>query len=208
MIFLDTETTGLDPYWNQICQLSYIITDDNMNITAAKNFFLDVDVDIELGALRTHGLSKDKLKKLSKGIKFVDIAEEVYNDFKNQYVVCHNVDFDTSFLEKEINETSRKFDIENTFCTMEYYTDILQIRNYYGYKWPKLEEVIAYLDLNIDVLYSEAKKVFSDSEKYHDSRFDVYLTYKIYMDDIKRVEDLYKEKMKELEVLDPTFDFI
>ena len=60
MLFFDTETTGLNP--GNICQLSYIIVDgDNME---SNNYFFKVDY-VEPGAQRVHGLSVDKLFKLS-----------------------------------------------------------------------------------------------------------------------------------------------
>jgi len=107
IIFLDTETSGLDFYSNQILQLSYIICDDKLNIVDSKNFYLDVDVEIEEGASDIHGITKERIIKLSEGRKFKDVAFEVFWDLNNSKVVCHNTDFDLSFIEREFSTLFR-----------------------------------------------------------------------------------------------------
>ena len=182
IIFLDTETTGLDYNNNQILQLSYIISDLEANIIAAKNFYIDVDVEIEEGASSVHKITKEKIIELSGGKKFKDIASEVFWDLSNNKIICHNTNFDLSFIKEEFLRLNKKLDIKDSFCTMQYYTDILKIHNYYGYKWPKLEEVIDYLKIDRNELVKEAKEIFNtnDNIKLHDARLDVYSTFAIY----------------------------
>lgn len=199
LIFLDTETTGLYSSDDQIMQLSYIICDTKLNIIQAKNFYLDVDVDISPDAEKVHGLSKDKIEKLSGGKKFKDYAKEIMWDFHNARVICHNADFDTGFLEEEFKRIDKPILIKDTFCTMINYTQVLNIpHDFYIFKWPKLSEVVDYLNLDITELKTDATEVFkSDTGDFHDARLDVYTTYKIYK---KLKEDAIEKNIEDLKI--------
>lgn len=183
LIIFDTETTDLYP--GDICQLSYVILDkDNIEdgIKLARNMFFQVK-KVTYGAFEVHGLSEDILAELSVGYTFNDYADIIYNDFEDAVIVGHNVDFDADFLvssfEKSIIGKAPK--LRSKFCTMEYFTDILQIPHYYGFKWPKLDEVVDYLDIPYLEIKSLATEVFGDCTDYHDSRFDVIATYLSYI---------------------------
>ena len=185
-IIFDTETTGLNAYENQIAQLSYIIVDKEFNIENAKNFYFTVDF-MEEDASRVNGLDEEILQKLSGNKRFRDFAEEIYKDFLSvDVLVAHNLDFDLRFLMKEFRRLD--FDIDRLrenkkyFCTMEYYTEVIGIEHYYyGYKYPKLEEVIYYLDIEDGDIEEKTKEVFKcDEVSYHDSRFDVIATLDAY----------------------------
>ncbi len=74
---------GLEP--GEIIQLTYCVCDINFRgeekVSFAKNFFFDVDY-IEESAEAIHGFSVEKLKILSKGKKFKDLASEISSDLK------------------------------------------------------------------------------------------------------------------------------
>lgn len=187
-IILDTETTGLDPYSNQIAQLSYLIIDNDNNIQAAKNYYFAVD-EVDPGASKIHGLTVDKLDELSDGKTFKDYSEEIYKDLTDaDEIICHNTGFDISFITWEFKMLRIDLNLHNTFCTMEYYTDILKTPNYYGYKWPKLEEVVRYLNIDISSIEANARELFNmeNSIGYHDSRVDILYTYEIF----KRIDEI------------------
>lgn len=200
IVFLDIETTGLNYNNNQILQLSYIISNKNAKIIDAKNFYVDVDVEIEEGATNVHAITKEKIKILSQGKKFKDIAAEVFWDLTNSKIICHNTNFDLSFIEKEFSRLNKTLKTKGSFCTMQYYTDILKIRNDYGYKWPKLTEVVDFLDLDKNELLKTAKEIFNtdDNIELHDARLDVYYTYVIYHKMIIKSLNLYKEIQKNI----------
>ncbi len=193
MIIFDTETTGLDTSKNNICQLSYIkVADFNkrkpVEIRSAKNFFFTVDY-VEEGAEAVHGFSVDKLRELSGCKRFEDYASEIYEDFKDEDCLCgHNVSFDINFLIKELDEAgynAGEFLYKERFCTMEEYTDILQLdyNEFYGsYKWPRLSEVVDFLSIDKNDLESKTKEVFDLDENvdFHDARLDVITTLAIY----------------------------
>lgn len=183
-IFLDVETTGLDKSYNQIAQLSYIIADSDMNIINAKNFFLYVDCEVDPGSSAITGLTKDKLVALSGGTKFKDIANEVAFDLRDNTIICHNSKFDMGFIRKEFSSIGVEFNEfapDEVLCTMDHYTDVLRIPGYYGrYKWPKLVEVLDWLNVSSQFVNDKACEFYGESGLAHDSRFDTYATYLIY----------------------------
>lgn len=175
IVYLDTETTSLVP--GQICQLSYIIEEDK-NITG-KNFYFEVD-EMDQGAEEIHGLNIENLKELSGGLRLKDIKYEFLKDIDGALVVGHNIDFDLRFVNRGLKDLS----ITNkTFCTMDYFTNIMQIPGYNdSYKWPKLSELTYFLELDENQIMKTTKKIFNvNNVGFHDSRFDtaaVYLSYK------------------------------
>lgn len=180
-IFLDTETSGL--YWEEdrICQLSYLVANEELDILDAKNFYFYLS-EVDDGASRVHGLTPNILKELSGGKVFGDFAEEIQKDLKDSIVVCHNVDFDLNFLEQEFRRINVKDKLyEDCFCTMHAYTNILKLPHpYYYFKYPKLEEVIYYLDIESNQIKTVINRSFKSSSGFHDARYDVACTYLIY----------------------------
>jgi DNA polymerase-3 subunit epsilon len=172
-IFLDTETSGFKP--GQIAQLTYTIT-INDKVEEAKNFFLACD-HIEPGAEGIHGFSVERLKILSEGRTFKDIAGEVAEDLKDGIFIAHNVIFDIDFVKTEIERAQYPFEIGGQFCTMRYFENIIKLKGKYGkYKWPKLEETMQFLgiDSKCKGFQASLKKLYGDSDiGFHDARFDV-----------------------------------
>ena len=96
----------------------------------------------------------------------------------NTVIVGHNIDFDVgSLMNSSPNET-----ISNTprFCTMKSTTGFCKIKKtgwgskYGGYKWPKLAELANTLHINIE------------NEKFHDSKYDVEITKKCFIELLKK----------------------
>lgn len=172
-LFIDTETSGFKP--GQICQLTYTIT-ENDKVTVAKNFFLACDY-IDPGAEKVHGFSVDKLKALSNGKTFKDIAAEVVDDLKDGIFIAHNVKFDIDFVKTEIERAGYAFEIADKFCTMKYFEDIIKLKGKYGkHKWPKLEETMQFLNIDTESkgFNDGLQRLYGDDGiSFHDARFDV-----------------------------------
>jgi len=176
-VFLDTETTGLEP--GEILQLTYCICDTNTKgiekVCYAKNFFFSVDY-IEPSAQAIHGFDIKTLEGLSNGQTFKSVAEEIAEDLKGGIFVAHNVKFDRKFISAEFN---RLFNINWTpsefFCTMEYFKDIVQLKTKTGkLKNPRLEETMDFLKVNKNTVLKGAKKLFGcEDVGFHDARYDV-----------------------------------
>lgn len=176
-VFLDTETTGLEP--GEILQLTYCICDINAEgiekVCYAKNFFFAVDY-VEPSAQAIHGFDVKTLEHLSNGQTFKSVAEEVAEDLKGGIFIAHNVKFDNKFITAEFN---RLFNINWTpsefFCTMEYFKDIVQAKTKTGrLKNPRLEETMDFLQVNKDTVLKGAKRLFGCNDVgFHDARYDV-----------------------------------
>lgn len=176
MLIFDTETTGFRP--GNICQLSYLIVDDG-KVTPG-NYYFKVGY-VEPGAQRIHGLSVEKLKRLSNGKSFVDYHHEFIDDFTNaDLLVAHNFNFDNTFLKSEFSRCGISNFYPDSLCTMNYFTNICKIPSDsgYGYKWPRLEELIAYFKIKEKTINDATRDYFASKDLgYHDARFDTTATY-------------------------------
>lgn len=168
-VFLDTETTGFKP--GNIVQLSYVIVGEQKE-SVARNFWFSVDY-VEPEAERVHGMSVKVLRELSRGRVFADASDTVTHDLSNSLVVTHNVEFDRLFLETELQRCQRAWPARETFCTMQHFTPILQLPGNYGYKWPRLDELMRYLHVPAEDVQQRARQLFgTDAVGAHDARFD------------------------------------
>ena len=188
LLFFDTETTSIRP--GRICQLSYIIVDSGVKPqqTFGKNYFFTVD-EMDPSAEAVHGFSLEKLYDLSNGNYFEDSYEEFLEDFiQADFIIGHNVSFDIKFLSHELLYIlGEEFNAKRTFCTMNYYKDILKLlKNNGEYKNPKLQEVVDYFNISKSKIEETADKLFEGSGNYHDARFDTAATYLIVVEGIKK----------------------
>ena len=199
-IIFDTETTGLKVEVNQIAQLSYMIIDKELNILKSKNFYFKVK-KVENKASEINGLTVEKLEKLSGGKSFKDFSEEIFKDFNNSKIICHNVKFDLEYLTEEFKRINMDLNVKGSFCTMLNYKDKLKIKHEkFGYKFPKLEEVIKFLDVKEDIIKNVLSVITDDKNVgYHDARYDIACTYMVF----KYLEYIYPrtdfEKFLEIE---------
>lgn len=175
IIFFDTETTGLCP--GRIIQLSYVML-ENGNVSA-KNFFFYTSY-IEYSASMVHGITVEKLAKLSNGRTFSEYVDEIQADFdRADLTVAHNFPFDFKFLSSEFQGQDRLFKYKESFDTMRYFTSYTQIPSARGrgFKYPKLTELANFFEVyDYDVLKC-SMQLFNDAGKNHDARFDVTQTY-------------------------------
>lgn len=176
-IFIDTETTGLNP--GQILQLTYCVCDINdkgeERVSYAKNFFFDVDY-VEPSAQQVHGFSVEILKSLSNGQKFKDVYKEVANDLQGGIFIAHNVNFDKKFVDAEFGRLGAVVWYPHEFfCTMEYFKPIMNLKNKSGrIKKPRLEESMEFLQVKPEKVLDGAKRLFKcDDVNFHDARYDV-----------------------------------
>ena len=175
IIYFDTETTGLYP--GQICQLSYLMQDNDKTI--AKNFFFSVD-NVEYSAFLVHGFSKEKLEALSFGKRFLDHFLEIKNDFeKADVIIAHNTSFDFSFMRKEYERLNQTFFVKKEFCSMKKFTPICKLprRSGVGYKYPKLNELCSFLGVSENEIHKTVSTLFDSNSAFHDARFDTSALY-------------------------------
>jgi len=101
-IFLDTETTGLDP--NQGHRIIEIAAVEMSNRQLTKNHYhtyLNPGRDIDQAAQEVHGITSEFLQNKP---LFKDIALEFINFIKDSEVIIHNAPFDIGFLNMELGK--------------------------------------------------------------------------------------------------------
>ncbi len=105
-IFLDTETTGLDPkLGHRVIEVAGVEM-VNRRLTG-KHFhrYLNPGRDSEEGALQVHGLTTEFL---SDKPKFTEIADELLDYISGAELIIHNAPFDVGFLDSELALARKK----------------------------------------------------------------------------------------------------
>lgn len=176
-VYLDTETSGFQP--GQIAQISYLVEDNN-EIVKRVNQYLTVEYMSD-DAAKTTGLTKERLKELSRGRVFKERAKEFFEDLDGSILVAQNVGFDEKFVSAELYRCGISYIPEFKFCTMKYFTNIMQLpRKGGGYKYPSLQEIMAYLDIKTSDVERFAQGVYGKFPlQAHDARFDAMGVYLI-----------------------------
>lgn len=105
-VVLDTETTGLDPNaGHRIIEIGCIelvnrkFTGNNLHI------YLNPERDIDIGAERVHGISREFLKDKP---LFKNIAAQFVDYITGAQLIIHNAPFDVGFLNAELNGIKHK----------------------------------------------------------------------------------------------------
>lgn len=176
MIVFDTEATDLTP--GQICQLSYLIVEDGK--VTGKNMFFAVD-EMSEGAYEVHGMSMEDLEKLSGGERFEDRADEIFEDFSTaKLLIGHNVSADDRYIRVEFDRLNMKLGKIKTFCTMNYFTCVMNLKrriNTGRPKPPKLEELVEFYGLTPEYVAEKSEEWFGGGGQAHDARYDTAATY-------------------------------
>ena len=111
-IFLDTETTGLDPkQGHRIIEIAAIEFNNRQPTNRRFHSYINPERDIDPAAEEVHGLSIDFLKDKP-------LFKDVVNDFlafvHNSEVVIHNAPFDVGFINAELGRLGLDKFEENT----------------------------------------------------------------------------------------------
>ncbi len=99
-IFLDTETTGLDPaQGHRVIEIAAV---EVINRRLTKNHFhvyLNPDRDIDPGAQEVHGITLDFLQDKP---RFPDVVDDFLDFIAGGELIIHNAPFDVGFLDHEL----------------------------------------------------------------------------------------------------------
>lgn len=100
LVFLDTETTGLDPrLGHRIIEVAAVEAIGRELTGNQMHSYLDPEREIDAGATAVHGLS---WKDLRGKPKFASISDELLKFMSGSRVVIHNASFDLSFIDQEL----------------------------------------------------------------------------------------------------------
>jgi DNA polymerase III subunit epsilon len=100
LVFLDTETTGLDPrLGHRIIEVAGVEAIGRQTTGKSIHFYIDPERDVDAGATAVHGFTWDDLRGKP---KFAAIVEPVMQFLAGARVIIHNAAFDVSFLDSEL----------------------------------------------------------------------------------------------------------
>lgn len=176
IIFIDTETSGLEPGFNTILQLSYQIVSIGSWKTLKKvNHYFQWPKDerrVDGRAIVVNNLWPHYIEKQGESDKRNALLELIEDLASCQLVIGHNINFDIGFIEADAKEEGIKGTINWPFRidTMKDTTELCQLfpRKLGEYKWPTLEELAYELKINCKDL------------SMHDSQVDVDITRKCF----------------------------
>lgn len=152
-LFFDTETVGLPKNykapvtnlknWPRMIQIAWILCDKNGKRIETQSYIIKPEnFTIPVEASNIHGISTEKA--LDEGQDLKTVLSE-FNELVEQadYIVAHNISFDEKILGAELirKEISSNFEQKEKLCTMKNATNYCRIPGYYGFKWPKLDEL-------------------------------------------------------------------
>ena len=109
-LILDTETTGLNFYNDRIIEIGIVELIDNVLTQNYFHEYVNPEMSISLSAQKIHGISNEFL--IGKPT-FNNIAKNFLDFVKDDTIIIHNAEFDTNFINKELQNCGFK-NIKNT----------------------------------------------------------------------------------------------
>lgn len=99
-LFLDTETTGLDPAsGHRIVEIAAVEVSNRHLTDHHFHFYLNPERDSDEGALKVHGLSREFLRNKP---KFREICNDFLAFITDAEIFIHNAPFDVGFINREL----------------------------------------------------------------------------------------------------------
>ncbi|MDE0459335.1 MAG: DNA polymerase III subunit epsilon [Chromatiales bacterium] len=99
-VFLDTETTGLEPeLGHRVIEIGGVEM-MNRRLTGRRlHHYLQPDREIDDGALEVHGITREFLQDKP---RFADVHAEILEFISGAEIIIHNAPFDVAFLDCEL----------------------------------------------------------------------------------------------------------
>lgn len=138
LAFLDTETTGLSPWFgDRICEIA-ILRCQGETLLDSFETLVNPHRPLSPGAARVNGLTE---LDLADAPLFAEIAPQVKLWLEDAIVVCHNAPFDLSFVHNEFNRLGQSFPPVTVIDTLAL------ARSHFGFPSNGLQAIAAALGL-------------------------------------------------------------
>jgi len=98
-LILDTETTGLNFHNDRVIEIGIVELVDNVITQNYFHEYINPEMNISLSAQKIHGISNEFLIGRP---TFDKIAKKFLDFVKNDTIIIHNAEFDTNFINKEL----------------------------------------------------------------------------------------------------------
>lgn len=116
-VFLDVETTGLDPYKDRVLEIGIVVTDSRGKPLDEWSTLINPGPGVAAGATHVHGI---KTEWLAAAPTFSSVTHEIARRVHGRIVVAHNSRFDCDFLDQEFTRAGYPSSAEwPTICTLD-----------------------------------------------------------------------------------------
>lgn len=151
LVFLDIETTGLDPEkGTKIIEIAMLKTKNGLD--QKYESFVNPGCSIPEDCSKVNFIYDDMVKESP---SFKDIAKDIISFIEDEIVVCHNASFDLLFVSKELSQEgiiSKKF----------FYLDTLQLaRQYFNFESNKLASIANAIGVEVALSHRAMADVFT-----------------------------------------------
>lgn len=172
-VFLDTETTGLDPnQGHRIIEIAAVEINNRQLSENQFHMYVNPERDIDAAAQEVHGITLEFLKDKS---FFKDIAEDFLSFIRGSELIIHNAPFDIGFLNMELG----RMGLSNVEVHIEKVTDSLVMAR----------ELRPGQRNNLDAL-CRAYKVDNSKRSQHGALLDAQLLSEVYLNMTRGQEDI------------------
>ena len=172
-VFLDTETTGLDPnQGHRIIEIAAVEINNRQLSENQFHMYVNPERDIDAAAQEVHGITLEFLKDKS---FFKDIAEDFLSFIRGSELIIHNAPFDIGFLNMELG----RMGLSNVEDHIEKVTDSLVMAR----------ELRPGQRNNLDAL-CRAYKVDNSKRSQHGALLDAQLLSEVYLNMTRGKEDI------------------
>lgn len=113
-VITDIETTGLNPRWDRITEIS-MIAFDGENVTEEFSTLINPERLIPAQITQLTGITTSMVEKAP---KFYEIARKIVEFTEGKIIVGHNIQFDYNFLRAEFQHLGYEF-TRKTLCTVK-----------------------------------------------------------------------------------------
>jgi DNA polymerase-3 subunit epsilon len=172
-VFLDTETTGLDPnQGHRIIEIAAVEINNRQLSENQFHMYVNPERNIDAAAQEVHGITLEFLKDKS---FFKDIAEDFLSFIRGSELIIHNAPFDIGFLNMELG----RMGLSNVEDHIEKVTDSLVMAR----------ELRPGQRNNLDAL-CRAYKVDNSKRSQHGALLDAQLLSEVYLNMTRGQEDI------------------
>jgi len=172
-VFLDTETTGLDPnQGHRIIEIAAVEINNRQLSENQFHMYVNPERYIDAAAQEVHGITLEFLKDKS---FFKDIAEDFLSFIRGSELIIHNAPFDIGFLNMELG----RMGLSNVEDHIEKVTDSLVMAR----------ELRPGQRNNLDAL-CRAYKVDNSKRSQHGALLDAQLLSEVYLNMTRGQEDI------------------
>ncbi len=113
-LFLDTETTGLEPSeGHRMIEIACVEMINRQLTDHHFHYYLNPNREVEQGAFNVHGLTRDFLQDKP---HFENVMEEFLNYVQGAELIIHNAPFDVGFLNHELKLAKARITAIEAYC--------------------------------------------------------------------------------------------